>query len=510
MALAAYANLVGNPVCISTKCLGTQENQTIYCATLGNQALHIRQAEIHMLPLETATPNEATSIADTLSAPLKGSHLSPNSNTSHQEWRIDRVLAVGECTWLLLLFVLLNLILQSDAQVNGQNRGRGGRNQAGSSRSQGLAGTSRGGSSSSGIPRKRRNAGGNRHNDQENGQASESEGELPEDGDSKKSKTKSKTSQRYECPFYLRDRSEYQSCIGARPSDPSAVKRHIERDHVQIVHCATCKRTFGTGKKPEDLDRQRLERDRHNREVNCSESDRVIPGISQSLMDRVKAVNLRQGPHKTLEDGSCLAPGCRLQHRGSQGEETWYGIWDVLFPSREPPWSPYKLTMGQWLLGALTNDRGFFTRLLSDRFDDYFLPFLHRWAASLDQARMRTLTPFPQGESTGFTDNTSIQVQTQALAFAPGPPGFNQTPAMPGLAVPAPPGSYPHDFGPDDPAPPAPPTPPAPPGSYHLDFGHNDPASWVPPAPPGYVHLSEVELDPTQGRQARSNHSRLF
>ncbi|KAH6655065.1 hypothetical protein BKA67DRAFT_534009 [Truncatella angustata] len=113
------------------------------------------------------------------------------------------------------------------------------------------------------------------------------------------------------CPFAKKDPITYEHCHKYELKEIKHVKQHLKRCHL-ISYCARCRVSFPN----------QLALERHHRDDDaCARSDRPVP----------------EG--MTLEQHEILKP--RTNHKLSL-EEQWYFIWDVLFPGRERPATPYK------------------------------------------------------------------------------------------------------------------------------------------------------------------------
>ncbi|KAK7418285.1 hypothetical protein QQX98_004070 [Neonectria punicea] len=143
-----------------------------------------------------------------------------------------------------------------------------------------------------------------------------SPGEEPPDGHgAKKAKADAQEKRRLACPFYKYDRRHYWSCRRKKLRSVADVRQHLERVHLQEEHCPICKITFTDF--PDNTLRQQW--DAHIRRLDCVLSPREVPGITKDQWNQIKTRRIR---------------------RGSKAEN-WYELWEILFPDRARPDSPY-------------------------------------------------------------------------------------------------------------------------------------------------------------------------
>jgi len=113
--------------------------------------------------------------------------------------------------------------------------------------------------------------------------------------------------QLFACPFWKYDPVQHRTCLHVILSGASRVKQHLARNHTPI-YCHRCLATFS------DDESHRA----HDHSVNCQ---------------RDPAAGL---------DGLSDVQRQKLSQRMRAGEvEKWYAIWDICFPGRARPSSPY-------------------------------------------------------------------------------------------------------------------------------------------------------------------------
>ncbi|ORY62087.1 uncharacterized protein BCR38DRAFT_303657, partial [Pseudomassariella vexata] len=116
--------------------------------------------------------------------------------------------------------------------------------------------------------------------------------------------------QLFACPFWKKDPRNYSDCFTKDLKLVKGVKQHLYRRHSNPIRCPLCQHTFDTGD----------ERDEHVREQSCFRCPRVTDDSISS--DQVQRLGKR-GP------------------AGSTQEEQWFIVWRIVFPTLEPPASPY-------------------------------------------------------------------------------------------------------------------------------------------------------------------------
>ncbi|KAH8659841.1 hypothetical protein BX600DRAFT_522450 [Xylariales sp. PMI_506] len=109
------------------------------------------------------------------------------------------------------------------------------------------------------------------------------------------------------CPFYVRDRRKYQTCL-ARASLLSIedVKRHLWTAHSQPLYCPICHQTFETTD----------EQHRHIRSRGCE----------QGTLPRPEGITIEQMQLLARRMGSWVAASIQ-----------WLNVWAIVFPGADPP-----------------------------------------------------------------------------------------------------------------------------------------------------------------------------
>ncbi|KZL71831.1 hypothetical protein CT0861_10333 [Colletotrichum tofieldiae] len=112
------------------------------------------------------------------------------------------------------------------------------------------------------------------------------------------------------CPFYKEDGRKHHKCLQLQLSRIRDVKQHLSRKHMQPHFCPSCGRTFRA------LEDQR----EHIRLRTCDNGNFLPPdGITQ---DQQKDLSARVDR--------------KLQER-----DQWFAVWDIVFPGKPRPESPY-------------------------------------------------------------------------------------------------------------------------------------------------------------------------
>jgi hypothetical protein len=128
------------------------------------------------------------------------------------------------------------------------------------------------------------------------------------------------------CPFCKLNPHRYRGCYKYVLKDISRLKQHLSRCHRVPIHCALCSEAFDSEE----------ERDEHLRELTCEK----LPPVQWD------GVNEKQ--RKQLEQ--------RVSTKVSL-EENWYRIFEILFPGKPRPKSPY---VGRMLSADLLALQDFF------------------------------------------------------------------------------------------------------------------------------------------------------
>ncbi|KAH7011280.1 hypothetical protein EDB80DRAFT_875949 [Ilyonectria destructans] len=120
------------------------------------------------------------------------------------------------------------------------------------------------------------------------------------------------------CHFYKFDPHEYAQCRHAKIRSVADIRQHIIRAHRKPPHCPNCKTIF-RGRIDARLTQQR---NNHIRAGRCEQRGDDIPGITEEQVQQIK------------DNGD---PG----HRRQKAVDSWLGLWRIVFPSANPPKSPY-------------------------------------------------------------------------------------------------------------------------------------------------------------------------
>ncbi|KAI0897856.1 hypothetical protein F4806DRAFT_507633 [Annulohypoxylon nitens] len=113
------------------------------------------------------------------------------------------------------------------------------------------------------------------------------------------------------CPFYLADNIRHWNCHGFGFTRIGDMRQHIKRKHVPPLHCPTCGEEF----------RDLSSRDDHIDARACQESYFPRTWATLDMLDELDNTANRLNSHSD--------------------EERWYIIWDIMFPGRARPPSPY-------------------------------------------------------------------------------------------------------------------------------------------------------------------------
>ncbi|KAF6841488.1 hypothetical protein CPLU01_00619 [Colletotrichum plurivorum] len=112
------------------------------------------------------------------------------------------------------------------------------------------------------------------------------------------------------CPYYKLDRFKHHDCLKYRLKRIKDVKQHLSRVHKQAHYCPSCGLEFDT----------QTEQMEHSRVQQCRIRELIVPeGISQDQRDALSS---------------------RVPRKLPIGEQ-WFVVWDIVFPERKRPESPY-------------------------------------------------------------------------------------------------------------------------------------------------------------------------
>ncbi|KAL0778245.1 hypothetical protein CaCOL14_005898 [Colletotrichum acutatum] len=157
----------------------------------------------------------------------------------------------------------------------------------------------------------------------------------------KKPKVPASTSKlMFACPFWKNDPDNHRQCYKKVLSQIKYVKSHLYRFHAAPITCPCCGAAF----------QDEETRDQHARARRCEVvSEGYIPSHEGLSQGRMRQVSKRANPSHSPE-------------------EQWFTIWDIVFPSKPRPSSPY-------IDGVLSEDlcslREFYTSIGTDMMLDY-------------------------------------------------------------------------------------------------------------------------------------------
>ncbi|KXH63740.1 hypothetical protein CNYM01_13915 [Colletotrichum nymphaeae SA-01] len=157
----------------------------------------------------------------------------------------------------------------------------------------------------------------------------------------KKPKVPANTSKlMFACPFWKNDPDNHRQCYKKVLSQIKYVKSHLYRFHAAPITCPCCGAAF----------QDEETRDQHARARRCEVvSEGYIPSHEGLSQGRMRQVSKRANPSHSPE-------------------EQWFTIWDIVFPSKPRPSSPY-------IDGVLSEDlcslREFYTSVGTDMMLDY-------------------------------------------------------------------------------------------------------------------------------------------
>lgn len=113
----------------------------------------------------------------------------------------------------------------------------------------------------------------------------------------------------FTCPFYVYDPKGYAACWRFYFRSVASIPQHLQRFHMQPLHCRTCKQLFvHEGERDEDIFQHA-----------CIARDTKIPGITEDQLKQIM----------------------RRPNRSNSQMENWLTLWRILFPDAAPPDSSY-------------------------------------------------------------------------------------------------------------------------------------------------------------------------
>ena len=111
------------------------------------------------------------------------------------------------------------------------------------------------------------------------------------------------------CLFFKFDPIRYRECLFRHSSTKTSyLKQHLGRHHMQPIHCPVCGDLF-------DTHRLRFE---HIRKKACHARDFHLDGMTRSQQEMIQVVPRNRTP-----------------------EERWFIMWDIIFPGKPRPASPF-------------------------------------------------------------------------------------------------------------------------------------------------------------------------
>ncbi|GAW16745.1 hypothetical protein ANO14919_061820 [Xylariales sp. No.14919] len=116
------------------------------------------------------------------------------------------------------------------------------------------------------------------------------------------------TGMTFACPFYRHNEEEHQECLDKKIERVCDVRLHIKRYHTQPSHCPRCGVTFPN-------DPSYSQRDEHLRSCRSDENPPPPPGMTPEQLRSM----------------------AKQRRRGSNDEERWLKIWDIMFPGQIRP-----------------------------------------------------------------------------------------------------------------------------------------------------------------------------
>jgi hypothetical protein len=113
------------------------------------------------------------------------------------------------------------------------------------------------------------------------------------------------------CPMYKYDKTRHRGCSRLQLTRVRDVKQHLVRRHRMPIYCPICKQSFSDEKS----------RDVHTNELACKEPP---GGVSITGITEEQREALSRRVNRSLDEAG-----------------QWNSIWDILFPGRPRPGSPY-------------------------------------------------------------------------------------------------------------------------------------------------------------------------
>jgi hypothetical protein len=206
--------------------------------------------------------------------------------------------------------------------------------------------------------------------------------------------------QLFACPFWKYDPVQHRTCLPVILGGASRVKQHLTRNHAPI-YCHRCLATFSDDES----------HDAHVDSVNCQRDPAAgLDGLSDAQREQLSR-----------------------RMRGPEAER-WYGIWDICFPGRTRPSSPY-------LDHRLTEDCAVF--------QEHFLS--HGSRVILEEIQRDGVPPFSWGSDQTRIIQQRIELGLRRIVDSWTPPqeltSHEQTIVSQGIVTPGPVLSEAADYG---------------------------------------------------------------
>ncbi|KAH8886097.1 hypothetical protein GQ53DRAFT_348418 [Thozetella sp. PMI_491] len=210
--------------------------------------------------------------------------------------------------------------------------------------------------------------------------------ELDEDGfrkpPIKSRKLKHKPERKFlACPFWKRNPTKHRRCFSLALHGISRVKQHLTRTHTLLFFCLRCRGIFP---------------DRNAREVHVMQDKSCVPDPSATL-DGIL-------PEQQLELHR------KSDHKLSEAQQ-WFKIWDIVFPGRGQPCSPY-------IDSQLSEDCSLLRDYCLDNGPDFFSETLESTGMVLmdEEERSRTLRHIMSETFVAFIDSW---IQSRSTSLEP-------------------------------------------------------------------------------------------